>query len=430
MKSSFMEDTQWENDRSIDDAIDCIHALIKSVRLPSDKYGDVQQKDKEAQNSCEYACLACAIINKVVSSLSEIDGVKMKWKRLLPGILTLCAPLQISINPWSNSVSDLTSKGLLMFLLQLCGLNSNKKPISQEWIFRDTLEFIRPNLIGEAWKESSMARLTFIYLVMNTDADILTEYLDKILPFALTLTDDFAPMHATSGIKCIHHILNAVPPAEIRFRGRGDVLYDALSKKIYTREPAIAEVLVPCLLQSLQCIETEMMRKRGCRIPKHDECFDAILNNFHLSSDVLIKRSYAKFLPTFISRMGVQSIGHMKTFCLVTEYEIETADLIMIPFLCDTIIELVNVAWPRMANHTEKFVGILIKTLYSVKTDEWRTAGASQITIDNAVESIIKAIAKLGTVSKDLVTKIQQMMKQEKCLGLSESAMKLKQALT
>ena len=145
----FSNNKKWEHDQSIDDAVACVGVLIKSVSLPCDKYGDNEPNDKDAKNSCDYASSICAIITQILSNFPEFDEVKEQCKELLPVILTLCAPLLIHINPWSNRSSDSASKELLKSVSRLYGVTDFVgEKIDQEWIFKDTLEAICPHLIG------------------------------------------------------------------------------------------------------------------------------------------------------------------------------------------------------------------------------------------------------------------------------------------
>lgn len=56
-----------------------------------------------------------------------------------------------------------------------------------------------------------------------------------------------------------------------------------------------------------------------------------------------------------------------------------------------------------MATHAEKLIEFLVKALYSIKNDHWRTAYVSQGDLSQATESITTTIAKLSTVNKELV---------------------------
>lgn len=66
------------------------------------------------------------------------------------------------------------------------------------------------------WKKSTVAEYTFIFLVKNADGDLLVKFLDKTLPILLNLIDDITPRHASNGMKCVRHVLEEVPPAELR----------------------------------------------------------------------------------------------------------------------------------------------------------------------------------------------------------------------
>lgn len=269
-----------------------IVCIIGHIPVPINEYGEADKLEKKFFDCCEEGKLASEASIHILSSVAHCDERKREniFEVCIVPAIKLCATFRVSINTWSSQLVEKKVDELLTRIISCKNLKTVEQVFADTEIFSMVLKSILPDLTRDRWKKSEQSRSTYIYMVKRSNGDILTEYFGHLFPFMLMMVDDYVNSHVVSGLTCLQHILNEVPYSELRFLGRSDVIYDALMKKLYTREPIVANLLLPCLLSCLECIETKMMRMRGCELTKHDECLDIIMRNCHLSDNVAMKR--------------------------------------------------------------------------------------------------------------------------------------------
>ncbi|XP_077971929.1 TELO2-interacting protein 2-like [Styela clava] len=411
---------------------DIVDRLVGSLSISPQHHvkGALEEKNSKA---CTLACLVCHVLNGITKELETCDQDYRTevFSRCFFHYIKLCAQTQQEVNYWCDRHTESCGNQTISSFINIGGYRSVGDALEDRSneIFKSRLKKQVSLLNREQWKESTAAKSLFIYLLLRANGDILTENLDMFIPFTLLMVDDFVPKNTIMGLKCMKHILHEVPPAEIRFRGRAEVIHDALVKKLYTRDSDVSKVLISCIMQSLDCLESEMMRKRGCSIPRHDECFEIVLNNFHLSSDNLVKRVYSSALPFFVSRMGIQSIGHIKKIIIVLDYGIESTDIQTMLSCIDVISKMVDAAWPRLEHHCEAMLRFLIRALYNLENDDWRWKGCNENGKKKIVNAIIDTTMKLSMLSKELILETAQMLEAETDLALSQYGKKIQQLI-
>lgn len=127
--------------------LESIQILAECVSFPTDEYGEIQSGDSDVKLYCRNAYLLCCLVSKIISQGHE--AIKANAKSILPLLLTSCAPLLNSINPWSGQDDNRISEEILQWIAQSCGFESAKIAINQEiWLFEDTFEKIRHDLEG------------------------------------------------------------------------------------------------------------------------------------------------------------------------------------------------------------------------------------------------------------------------------------------
>lgn len=63
----------------------------------------------------------------------------------------------------------------------------------------------------ESWKRNQAVKHVFSWMLVQVERPCLTEYLEKVFPPSLLISDDYHTENKVLGVHCLHHIvLNVV----------------------------------------------------------------------------------------------------------------------------------------------------------------------------------------------------------------------------
>lgn len=63
----------------------------------------------------------------------------------------------------------------------------------------------------ESWKRNQAVKHVFSWMLVQVERPCLTEYLEKVFPPSLLISDDYRTENKVLGVHCLHHIvLNVV----------------------------------------------------------------------------------------------------------------------------------------------------------------------------------------------------------------------------
>ncbi|XP_055972644.1 TELO2-interacting protein 2 [Sorex fumeus] len=236
------------------------------------------------------------------------------------------------------------------------------------------LALLQPELGRESWKKNPATKHVFSWTLQQVTRPWLGQYLEKVLPPALLISDDYQTENKILGVQCLHHILLNVPAAELLQYNRAQVVYHALFNHLYTPEHQLIEVVLPCLLDLFPILEKGQHWKGGpARPTTHcDEVLQLVLTHMEPEHRLILRRTYARSLPAFVKRLGILTVRHLKRLerVIIGYLEVydgpeEEARLKML----ETLKLLMQCTWPRIPCRTVVLLKALLKLICDVARD-------------------------------------------------------------
>uniref|UniRef100_A0A8C1Z1E7 TELO2 interacting protein 2 n=1 Tax=Cyprinus carpio TaxID=7962 RepID=A0A8C1Z1E7_CYPCA len=198
----------------------------------------------------------------------------------------------------------------------------------------------------------------FSWMLVQVERPCLTEYLEKVFPPSLLISDDYRTENKVLGVHCLHHIVLIVvcQPSQ--------VLYHALFSHLHTSEAVPIQVVLPCLLDLVSVLE---------KPPVHfDNVLRHILTHMEMEHKLDLRCVYAKNLVLIIERMGIVIIHHLKRLERVIVGYLEVSDA---PekearlSILDALQKTLQIAWPRMERRMGSLAQSLLRFLVDISSE-------------------------------------------------------------
>ncbi|XP_038602226.1 TELO2-interacting protein 2 [Tachyglossus aculeatus] len=285
--------------------------------------------------------------------------------------------------PWTGPESRATSREVLALLLRVAGCASAAGFLRGEDGDRGgnlglVLGLLKPQLNKESWKLNPATRHVFSWTLHRVTRPWLSQHLEKVLPPALLISDDYQTENKILGVNCLHHIILNVPAADLRQYNRDQVVYHALFNHLYTPEPGLIQAVLQCLAALLPVLEgPPRPQAAGPRPPTPtDDVLRLVLTHMEPERRLLLRRVYARSLPAFVESLGILTVRHLKRLerVIVSYLEVydgpgEEARLAIL----QTFKVTVQHAWPRVPCRLEVFLKALLKMVCDVARDRTLT---------------------------------------------------------
>ncbi|KAF7694890.1 TELO2-interacting protein 2 [Silurus meridionalis] len=302
-------------------------------------------------------------------------GAKALFHTLGP-LLCIFSITHLQKQPWT----DQTSRGCALELLK-CTVTASGSGSVQELlcgsdgrgstgILKPILETLQPDMTKETWKRNEAVKHVFSWLLVQVGRPYLTDYLDKVFPPSLLISDDYRTENKVLGVHCLHHIVLHVPAADLRQFNRAQVLYDALYNHLYTSDAPLIQVVLPCLIDLLSVLEKPQGPKRTPN--RYDSVLRLILTHMEMEHKLALRRIYASNLLPFVEKMGIGIARHLKRlervivgYLEVSDAPEEKARLSVLKVLERTI----QVVWPRMECRVAVLARSLLRFLVDVSEE-------------------------------------------------------------
>uniref|UniRef100_A0A672RD09 TELO2 interacting protein 2 n=1 Tax=Sinocyclocheilus grahami TaxID=75366 RepID=A0A672RD09_SINGR len=144
----------------------------------------------------------------------------------------------------------------------------------------------------------------FSWVLVQVGRPWLTEYLEKVFPPSLLISDDYHTENKVLGVHCLHHVvLNVVSHFYKYF------------------------VVLPCLLDLLSVLEKSPVHSGLPRKPnRFDDVLRHVLTYMEMEHKLDLRCVYAKNLVLFIERMGIVIVRHLKRLERVIVGYLEVSD--------------------------------------------------------------------------------------------------------
>ncbi|XP_051896945.1 TELO2-interacting protein 2 [Pristis pectinata] len=298
-------------------------------------------------------------------------------KAILPHLVIFCAT-HCQEMPWTNAASRLAADQLLAASVQASGCKTLVELLcgSQEegcGALGAVLHLMKPQMNKNTWKLNPATKHVFRWLLQRVRRPWLAEHLDTVLPPSLLFSDDYRTENKILGVRCLQHVIDNVPAAELLQYNRAQVVYHALFNHLYTPEAFLIQAVLSCLLDLLPIIEKPHVTRGQQRANRYDKVFCLILTHMEVEDKIPLRRVYAKHLPVFIERLGILVVRHLKRlqrvilgYLEVYDGPEETARLCVL----QAFQSMIQQAWPRMSMRLEVLLKSLLRFIYDVATDQ------------------------------------------------------------
>ncbi|KAI1900919.1 hypothetical protein AGOR_G00054790 [Albula goreensis] len=298
--------------------------------------------------------------------------------KLAPSLFVF-AVTHLQPQPWTSDSSRAAANELLNAVVQGAGMVSStqllcgKTENDDAGVIGPVLEMLKPELTKDNWKRNQASKHIFAWTLTQVVRPWLAEFLDRVFPPSLLISDDYRTDNKVLGVHCLHHIILNVPAADLRQYNRAQVLYHAMFNHLYVSEAELIEVVLPCLLDLLFVLEKPPKSVGTPRKSnRYDEVLRLILTHMEMEHKLALRRVYVQNVALFIERMGIVIARHLKRLERVIVGYLEVSDA---PGeqarlgILDVLEKTIQHAWPRMECRLTTLVRALLRLLVDVSAD-------------------------------------------------------------
>ncbi|XP_048368240.1 TELO2-interacting protein 2 [Sphaerodactylus townsendi] len=375
---------------------DLVVALSIHAALPQQEHegGELPYKDSSytaaADRAADVSLVFQSILDKVATAkgLEElgckvVDSAVGSFLHQVAGPMYIFAVTHGADKPWSRPRTQSLAQELLESLLHVGGCQSVPEFLrgateDEEGWFTVVMQCLKPELTKETWQRNPATKHVFSWTLQQVTRPWLGLHLEKVLPPSLLLSDDYRVENKILGVQCLHHIICNVPGADLCQFNRAQVVHHALSNHLYSKDAQLIQVVLPCLLDLLPILE-KAPGQPSHRLPSavpSDKVLRLVLTHMEPEHQLALRRVYAKNLPAFVERLGIQIARHLKRlqrvivgYLEVNDGPEETARLAML----ETLKRTIQHAWPRMTCHLAVLLEALLRLMWDTVTDQSST---------------------------------------------------------
>ncbi|XP_009981918.1 PREDICTED: TELO2-interacting protein 2, partial [Tauraco erythrolophus] len=305
------------------------------------------------------------------------------------GPIYVFAATHVVERPWTNERSQAVAQELLASLVRAAGCGSGEGFLRgrrntgssgetvSSGVTKHSVANTGQELDKDTWKRNPTTKHVFCWTLPHITRPWLSCYLERVLPPSLLISDDYQEENKILGVRCLHHIVLNVPAADLCQFNRALVVYHALYNHLYSREAPLIQAVLLCLLDLLPILERAQRHQKQARPTAHcDEVLQLVLTHMEAEHRLALRRVYARTLPAFVQRLGIQIARHLKRlervilgYLEVYDGPEEGARLGILETLQCTIEH----AWPRMPCRLPVLLQALLKMIWDVHTDQGST---------------------------------------------------------
>ncbi|XP_007433794.1 TELO2-interacting protein 2 [Python bivittatus] len=338
------------------------------------------------ERASEVSLVFCHILAKVEAAkgLDELDpAVVGSVLRQVAGPVFICAVAHAAERPWTRPRSRRGAQELLSALLRVLEYKSVPEFLrgtcedGHGW-FVVVMQCLKPELTKETWQRNPATKYVFCFVLQQVQRPWLGDHLEKVLPPSLLLSDDYQVENKILGVQCLHHIIQNVPAAVLWQFNRVQVVYHALFNHLYSREAQLIQVVLLCILDLLPVLERapQQLSPNSPLVTPSDKVLQLLLTHMEAENQLSLRRIYAKSLPAFVERLGIQIVRHLKRLQRVIVGYLEIPDgpeeAARIATL-ETLECTIQHAWPRMTCRLAIILKALLRMMWDVATDRSTT---------------------------------------------------------
>ncbi|KAK7135421.1 hypothetical protein R3I94_014173 [Phoxinus phoxinus] len=341
-----------------------------SGTLPAKNYEDIPAKAQAVST------VLLALSLQIQNALEDQNSPAIRSiVRTLAPTYCIFSITHLQEQPWTSAASRKRALELLTSVVELTGSRSVQELLSgkldedQKGVLGPVIDTLQPELTKESWKRNQAVKHVFSWVLVQVGRPCLTEYLEKVFPPSLLISDDYHTENKVLGVHCLHHIVLNVPGADLRQFNRAQVLYHAVFNHLHTSEATLIQVVLPCLIDLLSVLEKPpalagTRRKQN----RFDNMLRHVLTYMEMEHKLDLRRVYARNLVLLIERMGIVIIRHMKRLERVIVGYLEVSDAPEEKCrlnILEALQKTLQIAWPCM----EKRMGLLTQSLLRFLVD-------------------------------------------------------------
>ncbi|CAI5724163.1 unnamed protein product [Peronospora effusa] len=295
------------------------------------------QDEKELLNWLPFVLTACYFVNGV-----ELPCSALMQSLVLADEVINAAVMLVKTQDRKSLVAKYVAE-----MVALCAHDVDKK----EWV---AVTSVNKQVMLKVVKQVS-----FPYL----GGDLL----GRLLALTFPLVDDLTDSTQLIGAQLLCHIIKNVTPTELRWYS--DVLLEVLHTAIVSRKPDTLDVLLECLVESLDIVSLPSELKH------YDRFMPRLLRDTSLCSDVALRVVFVRHLRVLVVRQGaphsLNVIRYLQPLLKVLIAGFESINVALVMATLETLRATVLAAWPRIAPHTEQIlVGVLRAVAFCELFDE------------------------------------------------------------
>ncbi|KAM7309166.1 TELO2-interacting protein 2 [Ixodes scapularis] len=299
-------------------------------------------------------------------SLLERSPESLEDREVTTALALVCFAHVDAEQPWCSESSSKASKGFLEFLVSSAA-SSGRLALA-------VLKHIQPKLKKNTWKKNPCYRHVYKNALYQLGDSESSDALSLLLPPGLLLVDDYMTHNQRLGIQCVQHIISKATPTELQWHGHFDVIFDALKRLLYVKEPEVITELHSCLRRLLFGDSNEGLRPLHLKsedcLRKGEEVYGELLTAAYAEQKFVLRTAYSSQLAAYIECLGINVVKHMsKTLDVVLEY-VETYDTAEQASRRNGLLALaalIRCAWPRISRHFRRIAECLFRLAYDLK---------------------------------------------------------------
>uniref|UniRef100_A0AAV1TES8 Uncharacterized protein n=1 Tax=Peronospora matthiolae TaxID=2874970 RepID=A0AAV1TES8_9STRA len=185
------------------------------------------------------------------------------------------------------------------------------------------------------------------------------DLLGRLLALTFPLIDDLTDSTQLIGVRLLRHIVQNVTSTELRWYS--DVLLEVLHTSLVVRKPRTLDVLLDCLVESLDKVSPPGEFKH------YDRFMPRLLRDTSMCSDVALRIVFVRHLRALVVRQGAPHsfnvIRYLQPLLTVFVAGFESVNVELLVETLESVRATVLAAWPRIAPHTEQIVVGLLRAV-------------------------------------------------------------------
>lgn len=294
-----------------------LEKLINTVKV------SLLEANKDASNvSAQKKRLVLQCIDKIVKGVFAMSFEK-NFEQISK--ITCCILFLCPFNPYYYEIANhevkMLYEDILTFLLECHNVSNITQLLSTNSIKMELFKIFKLKIQKDALENNYSYCLAFKRFLRHSPTQTFIDHLNEVITSSLILIDDFNSEIILIGLKCIRTILQKSPMQYLK-PCYGDVIYDALQKKMNVKIISIIDYLYPSLKSILDILEEKPFKAKGLRYPSlWDTVLSKLILNAFMETRIQEKIALAESIFLFLPSLGLTIARHSDCiFQLISEF--------------------------------------------------------------------------------------------------------------